>query len=499
MQSRWRRCWSNYVAREPGRPAVSRFRLAAMGMVCVALTPPFAAPSPTSWYAEARRSPAALWHLDPMAPQQTVDVLLEQATVASVRGDWDSARRMLNRARQLAPQRSDVLFELGVVLERIEDPVGGIDAYRQAIALEPRLVPAVENLAALLANHNDLDGAIYVLQAALEYRPDAASLYYHRALLMFRREERLVAPAIEDLARARALGYTRPHLYLLLGRVARIGGDAAAARTLIQKGLDQTPQDTELLRELGLSLAALGEIENAAEMLAEAARLAPADTSLAVDLGRVYLRAGQPANVLTLLRGLNHVPDALYVIGQAQQALGRPEARATLEQFQAIQARAQATGEAESRAMVEVGAGVESWDNGDIKSATSHFERALIERPGWATARSYLAAARLESGQTDAAIELATALLASDESNAQALMVLGRARLSSSIAEGLALLERAANLYPYRAVCLLTLAQAYLDRGRNSEASSLVERAARIEPDNPWVAELRRHLKPGVR
>ena len=481
---------------------MSRFRLGAIGMwaaLGVALIPSLAAPSPASWRAEAGRCPAALWHLDPMAPQQTVDVLLEQATVAAARGDWDSARRVLNRARQLAPQRADVLFELGVVLERTEDPVGAIDAYRQAIALDFRLVPAVENLAALLATRDDLDGAVYVLTAALEYRPNVASLHYHRALLVFRREQRLVAPAIEDLERARALGYTRPHLYLLLGRVARIGGDAAAARALIQKGLDQTPEDTELLRELGLSLAALGETETAAEMLVEATRLAPADTSLAVDLGRLYLRAGQPESALALLRELADVPDALYVIGQAQQALGRPEARATLEQFQAIQARAQAAEEAEARAMVEVGAGVDSWGNGDIAAATTHFERALIERPGWATARSYLAAARLESGQTDAAIDLATALLVSDESNAQDLMVLGRARLSSSIAEGLALLERAANLYPYRAVCLLTLAQAYIDTGRSPEASSLVERAARIEPDNPWVAELRRFLELGAR
>jgi tetratricopeptide (TPR) repeat protein len=254
---------------------------------------------------------------------------------------------------------------------------------------------------------------------------------------------------------------------------------------------------------MGLSLAALGELDAASENLAAATRSAPADTAVAVDLGRVYLRAGRPQDVLALLGDLADLPDALYLVGQAQQALGRPEAKQTLQRFQVLQRRDKATREAETRAMVEVGAGVDSWGSGDVEAAAMHFERALIERPGWTTARSYLAAARFESGQVETAVDLATALLESDASNAQALMVLGRARLSSSNAgssnaEGLALLGRAASLYPYRTVCLLTLAQAYVDLGRNSEAVPLIDRAARIEPDHPWVAELRRRLGPGA-
>ncbi|HJO05206.1 MAG TPA: tetratricopeptide repeat protein [Acidobacteriota bacterium] len=464
----------------------------------IALMPAPAAAAPTSPRAEAIGSCAALRHACRMGPVQEVALLLEQAADAAARGDWDSAHRALNRARRLAPQRADVLFELGVILERVEDPVGAISAYRQAIALDSSLVPAIENLASVLASHGDLDGAIYLLTVALEQYPETASLHYHRALLVFRREQRLVTPAIDGLERAHALGYSRPHLFLLLGRVARIGGDAAKARGIVQQGLDQTPQDAELLREMGLALAALGELDDAARHLAAAVRVAPAETSLAVDLGRVYLRANRTDDVIALLGELTDLPDALFLLGQAQQALGRPEARATLERFQALQARTKAAQEAEARAMVEVATGIESWNGGDVQSAAEHFERALSERPGWATARSYLAAARLESGQTEAAIELATALLATDQGNAQALMVLGRARLRESIPEGLAFLERAASLYPYRAVCLLTLAQAYVDAGRGSDATSLVERAAAIEPDSPWVDELRRHLKLGA-
>ena len=480
--------------------AVAAAAVAAPAVGAPTTAPPTtAAPLTTGWWDVSGRSADARHVSEGAARQQSVDVLLTQATAAAERGDWDAARRLLLDARRLTPRRADVLFELGVTLERLGDPVAAIDVYREAVALDARILPAIENLAALLADHGDLDGAVYLLTTALQQHPDAASLHYHRALLVFRREQRLVSPAIEGLQRALGLGYSRPHLFLLLGRVARVGGDAAAARKLLQQGLDQTPEDTELLHEMGLSLAALGDLDASVEHLASAARLAPTNPDLAVDLARVQLRAGRPTEVLTLLGRFNDEPDALYLFGQAQQALGRPEAKATLERFQALQARAKVAREAEARAMVEVGAGVERWDAGDIGSAAGHFERALLERPGWATALSYLAAARLESGETDTAIELATTLLASNESNAQALMVLGRARLSLSDATGLALLERAAKLYPYRTICLLTLAQAYVDLGRDSDAAPFVDRAARIEPDHPWVAELRHYLEPGAR
>ena len=150
--------------------------------------------------------------------------------------------------------------------------------------------------------------------------------------------------------------------------------------------------------------------------------------------------------------------------------------------------------EAGERAMAEVNQGIARWGEGNLVAAAAYFERALAERPGWPPALSYLAAARLEAGQLDDAVTIAEELLAADPGNSQALMVLGRARLASDPAEGLRLLESAVGMYPYRVVCLLTLAEAYLQSGQPDPVPALLDRAVEIEPGNPWVADLRQRL-----
>lgn len=376
------------------------------------------------------------------------------------------------------------------------EPIAAVDAYRRALQIDPGAVTAAENLALLLADHGDLDGAIHVLDATLARKPLEGSLHYHLALLIFRREQRPNTDAIASLERARELGYTRPHLYLLLGRVARVQGDADGAVAHLRQGLAGAPDDPELLRELGLALAAREELAEAAGVLALATTLAPHDPAIAGDLAGVLLRSGRATEALQALApfAATDDPALVYLVGQAQGELGMPEARATLGRFAELQRRRKEIEEEGARAMAEVGSGLSSWESGDLDAAAAHFQRALAERPGWPPALAYLAAARLESGQVSAAVELAETVLETDPENAQALMVLGRAKLPVSPAEGLVLLERAVERYPFRVVCLLTLAEAYADTERYAGAEALLERAASVEPENPWLAALRARL-----
>ena len=66
--------------------------------------------------------------------------------------------------------------------------------------------------------------------------------------------------------------------------------------------------------------------------------------------------------------------------------------------------------------------------------------------------------------------------------------------MPTSPEEGLAFLQRAVERYPFRVVCLLSLAEAYVESGQRQEAEALLERAAQVEPHNPWIAEIRARL-----
>lgn len=397
-----------------------------------------------------------------------------------------------------ASQGADELFDLGVAFERGGELPEAVAAYRAALDIRPDHLPAIENLAFLLADQGDVPGAVFVLTVAIDRLPDEASLHYHRSLLILRQGEGPDDVAVEGLRRARELGYSKPHLYLLLGRVERLRQAISAAVEFLDLGLAQAPEDMELLREKGLTLAASGDLEASALALSHALRNAPAATDVAADLANVYLRAERPNDALAVLEayGGSDDLDLVYLLGRAQRALGRPEADATLRRHQQLQSRVQAKREADTRAMVEVNTGIELWGENDLAGAGHAFERALSHRPMWPTARAYLAAAQLEMGDIRGAAELATSILESEPRNAQALMVLGRARVATSPAAGFELLERAVALYPYRVVCLLTLADAYLAGGRRHEAMDLVRRAGEVEPSSAWVVALRRRLEP---
>lgn len=441
----------------------------------------------------AAAAPPALAGSGSAPTGQRLATLLHEAAEAERVGEWSRAVDLLARARRLAPGRADVAADLGVALEGAGQPLEAVAAYREALALDPGSVTAAESLAALLASREDLEGALYVLTRALERRPDVANLHYHLALLLFRQEQDLSNRAVEHLEKARKLGFDRPHLYLLLGRVARHRDGAAAAVELLRRGLSRDPDDPELLREAGLALAALDDLTGAADALERVLRQEPGNGEVVAELARIYLSAGLAARVEDLLDryGAEQDPNLLYVRAQAQRALGDPAASETLRRYRELMAREREEEEAVARALAEVRAGIVVWEEGDVAAAAAHFQRALKERAGWPLARSYLAAAYLAQGRTEAAEKIAESLLRAEPDNAQALMVLGRARLATAPGDALVLLERAVRLYPYRAVCLLTLAEAYLQLGRALDAESLLDRAEQIVPGDRWLTELR--------
>lgn len=103
-----------------------------------------------------------------------------------------------------ASQGADELFDLGVAFERIGELPEAVAAYRAALDIRPDHLPAVENLAFLLADQGDVPGAVFVLTVAIDRLPDEASLHYHRSLLILRQGEGPDAAAVEGLRRAGA-------------------------------------------------------------------------------------------------------------------------------------------------------------------------------------------------------------------------------------------------------------------------------------------------------
>lgn len=481
MRPTYRRSWTSSVA--PGgeevRPLSDATRRPGI-VALLALTLALAAPS------AGRISAQPL----PFASQGLARLLAE-AAAAEEREAWTVAAELLRSARRVALRDPDVLLRLAAVLEKSGSSDEAIPVYREILEIDPGMVAAAENLAAALSSNGDLEGAVWLLERTLEHRPESGSLHYHRGLLLVQQAQGPTHEAKRELQRARELGFDRPHLYLMLGRAARVEEGAENALTLLDEGLARAPDDPQLLRERGLVLADLGKFDAAVRDLERALASEAGALERVKDLITVLLRAERPAEALGLLERYEweNDTDLLYFAARARRAVGHPAAAETMERYRRVAQRDRAEEASRISALTDVRAGIVAWENGDLSRAASLFRSAATERPGWSVAGSYLATALLALGREKEAVERAESVLAADPRNSQAMIVVGKARLDEDPAAALDVLERAVDLYPYRNACLLALGEAYVAVERISDAVEIFRRASEVDPEDAWIRE----------
>ena len=103
------------------------------------------------------------------------------------------------------------------------------------------------------------------------------------------------------------------------GSEALQSGDAARARTLLEKGLRHKPRNQRARNLLGLSLFKLGELEKAESLYRGLIEDHPADPTLRVNLGLVFLKSGASSDAIRCFEtALDLQPDH----GKGQNYLG---------------------------------------------------------------------------------------------------------------------------------------------------------------------------------
>ena len=171
------------------------------------------------------------------------------------------------RAAQANPGAS-TLYRLGTLLAKTGETARARATYERALALQPDLAEANNDLGALLAQGGDLNGAIDHFRAALASTPD-----YPDAL--------------------NNLGYA----LLLTGRDQE-------ARTLYEKALVLQPDFPEALNNLGLLLGRAGDMDRAEHYFREALSRRPDYGEAATNLALVLVSKGQTDAAVSLLEGI---------------------------------------------------------------------------------------------------------------------------------------------------------------------------------------------------
>lgn len=105
----------------------------------------------------------------------SIDLTIDLGRLCIQNNDRAKARVALERARNAAPGRPDILTELGWILTRDGDYAGAAEAYRHALALRPDDMLTRANLATCLLEMGERDRGEAALRAVLRGRPQMLS------------------------------------------------------------------------------------------------------------------------------------------------------------------------------------------------------------------------------------------------------------------------------------------------------------------------------------
>jgi tetratricopeptide (TPR) repeat protein len=212
------------------------------------------------------------------------------------------------------------------------------------------------------------------------------------------------------------------------------------------------------------------------------------------NLGYSYLHQGQVSNAVVALERavalMPRFPEAYYTLGRAFMTNHQPDV--AVESFQKALAQDPTVPE------IQYGLGEALLETGRAQEAQGHLEQALQSRPGWSEAHYKLANALVQTGQLRQAIahyEQALKLRPGYDQAANNLAWLLATSTAPGVRDGTRALELARQADEHSGgknpVIAGTLAAAYAETGRFSEAAAAAERARQlaVAQTNSFLAE----------
>jgi Tfp pilus assembly protein PilF/peroxiredoxin len=205
------------------------------------------------------------------------------------------------RAVQARPS-APTLYRLGTLLAKGAQPERARDAFERALALQPDLAEASNDLGALLARGGNLEAAIARFREALasepEY-PDALNNLGYALLLTGHNEE---ARGLYE--KALALQPDFPEALNNLGLLVGRAGDLDRAERYFREALARRADYGEAANNLALVLVSRNEEDAAVRLLEGFLERAPQFESAYVTLAKIHLRANRTREAVAVLERL---------------------------------------------------------------------------------------------------------------------------------------------------------------------------------------------------
>jgi len=205
------------------------------------------------------------------------------------------------RAAQANPGAS-TLYRLGTLLAKTGETARARTAYERALALQPDLSEANNDLGALLAQGGDLNGAIDHFRAALASTPDYPDALNNLgyALLLTGHDQEARSLYEKALVLQPDFPEALNNLGLLLGRA----GDMDRAEHYFREALTRRADYGEAANNLALVLVSRGQTDAAIKLLDELLMRLPSYESAYVTLAKIHYNLGHQKEAIAVLERL---------------------------------------------------------------------------------------------------------------------------------------------------------------------------------------------------
>jgi tetratricopeptide (TPR) repeat protein len=411
-------------------------------------------------------------HQSQPTPQSSPAFLETQKLLAEDR--LDEAKQKIQEQLKDHPNSVEGLNLLGIICSNQKNYPDALDAFQQALLLNPKSVKTHGNLANFYLAEGKPDLAEKEFKTALALAPaDRDSNYNYGVFLL---SKGAPSPAVVHLLRVRPPTVeSRFHLvraYLELGKTSDALKVAAALST-------ERKDDVQLHFTLGVLLASEKQYKTAQLELEKANALQPETFEILYNLGQTYLRAGDLTKAEPALnRALKlkpDSPDALYLLAQAYSEQTRPVDALDL----LVRAHKLAP---QNTDIIFLMARVSMTQN-YYEDAIPLLESGIKIAPRRADLRAALGESYFMSGKTEKAIDEFKKLVEVDPS-AGSYAFLGLSyRHLGRFDEARKYFEEGLKKDPRNAACLFNVGYIEERQGNYAAAERLFEQALRSNPD----------------
>jgi putative PEP-CTERM system TPR-repeat lipoprotein len=433
--------------------------------------------------------------------------------------DMAKARKWLNAALQIKEQQARTWVFIGDWEQINKDFPRAMEAYANALKLEPNNLEALHNRATLSMSQGQLDNASKDVERIRQLAPKSLAATYLQAMLSFQHKKYPEArDALHDVFKMTtnhmpsvllagttdyALGSYQQAETHLNRFLARFPGQVFARRMLAatQIKLSKPGHALETLAPLiapdsrdaqSLALAsdayrAQNEHAKAAELLQRAAIIDPKNASIQTQLGITYLTTGDTSLAITELEAAAALDTDQFKAESllAQTYLNRREYDKALTAIAAMEKKLPDSAVAHSmRGSAYLG-------KNDPANARKSFERALEVDPLFFQAAASLAQLDVLDKNQEAARKRFERILEKEKNHLQAMMALaGLAASQNQHDKYVEWLEKAVKGHPNAIPPYTALTRYYLAKRDSRKALAMANEAVNTNPDNHEALKL---------